>query len=168
MTKTVTVHSLAREMYEAFESDKRDNGDTFWKLKDGSPEWMKDVCFQAHKDGSPGIMGEPGQGAMMPDDYRYEFIFEAVSSIEEADEDADLDEVRDEIEADIYTYDLTKWLNSRADRIGYVDEAVSELGHSDMGIIGDIMMGQIAEKQEVFDRVREALEKLAEDSEDEE
>lgn len=163
MTETVTVQSLAKELSAAFTRGKRDNGDEYIFLRDGSPRWMQDVCFEAHKDGSPGIMGEAGQGAMSPDDWRYSFIEEAADALAEMQDSEDESEVFGRIEADIYTYELTRWLNSRADRIGYVDEAVSDFGHG-ASIINDIMAGQIREKEEVFGLVREALKKIAEDS----
>jgi hypothetical protein len=39
-------------MSQAFETRKRDNGDKYVALKDGSPEWMTDVCHKAHGDGT--------------------------------------------------------------------------------------------------------------------
>jgi hypothetical protein len=57
-------------MSQAFETRKRDNGDKYVALKDGSPEWMTDVCHKAHGD-------------MLPDDWRYSFISEAVDYIDE-------------------------------------------------------------------------------------
>jgi hypothetical protein len=46
---------------------------------------------------------------MLPDDWRYQFIEEALDAISEDGEDAQL-------EPAIYTHELTGWLHSRADR----------------------------------------------------
>lgn len=143
-----TARSLAEEMHEAMTQDTRADGSKFWHLKDGSPQWMTDAAHQAHGD-------------FLPDDYRYEFIVEALSAFVETDDDANVDDMReaiDNIEADIYTFDLLKWLASNLQRPGMVDEAVSEMGHSDMGIVGDIMLGQMAEKHETAYQLLTALE----------
>ncbi len=152
-----TIRSLASEMSQAFEQGgPRDDGKTFRKLKDGSPQWMTDVCHEAHAD-------------MMPDDYRYVFIENAVEAIAESDADDpdSIDNARCEIEADIYTHDLTAWLGSRADRSGYCDEAAEDQGEGFKEIIPFIQAGQVLEKEEVFQLVLSALEKLA-DNEDNE
>ena len=49
---TITVQTLAREMSVAFEGATRTStGETYRKLRDGSPEWMTTVCRLAHDDG---------------------------------------------------------------------------------------------------------------------
>ena len=137
----------AQELYDAFETFKRPNEDTTnWKLKDNSPSWMTNIIHTAH-------------GNMFPDDYRYDYTMDAVGLIADNDEDS-LDDLKYEIEADIYTSSLLAWLASHSSRTGYVDEAVESMGHSDMGIIGDIMMGQVTERQEIFDSVLESLKNL--------
>lgn len=145
----MSIQARARELYDAFVTDKRLDGTEFVKLQDGSPEWMKDLCRAAH-------------GEMFPDDFRYAMIEEMASKIADSNEDADMDDVRCEIEADIYTSDLTAWLASRTDRYGYVDEAVEEMGWPDSGLTQALQMGQVREKEEVFEAVRESLEKLEE------
>lgn len=52
----------ARALADAFEIKTRDNGDTFYCLKDGRPDWMQDALHAAH-DG----------GDMMPNDWSYRF-----------------------------------------------------------------------------------------------
>lgn len=147
-----TIKQLAHEMSRSFEGRERNNGDKFRCLKDGHPEWMKDVCFKAHSD-------------MMPDDYRYEFIEQAVDAIADADS---VEDARDGLEADVYTSELTAWLHSRVGRTGYVDDAVEEYGCDLKSIVDALMIGQLREKQEVFDLVVSALEDLASDNDEEE
>lgn len=140
-----TVRQLADHILSFFTRLKRDNGDEVWVTKREAPEWIRDeVLFPAHAD-------------MPPDDVKYEFIFEALSRITEID---NLDEP--ELEADVYNNDLLSWLASHLERAGYVDEAVRDYGHSqDMGIMGDIMMGQLREKEEVYFIVLERLRRHA-------
>lgn len=52
--------------------------------------------------------------------------------------------------------------------LGYVDSATEELGHSDQGVAGDIGQGQLAEKEEVFGQVLDALAELVENQDDDE
>ncbi|MCA1740284.1 MAG: hypothetical protein LC740_16095, partial [Actinobacteria bacterium] len=110
-----------------------------WTLKD-----------EHREDGSPYmelVAAVHDDRAMLPDDYRYEWTVQSLERIAETD---DPEEAAYEIEADVYTADLVRWLGSHARRPGYVDEATSELGHSELGIMGDVMAGQALEKQEVY------------------
>ncbi len=145
-TTETTIKTLATEMSAAFVERQRYDGihptTKFRCLKDGSPEWMTEVCHTAH-------------GEMMPDDQRYAMIEEAVDAIAECD---DIDDARDSLEADIYTHDLTAWLGSRTDRYSYADDAMEEWGSDVKGIIQLLQLGQLAEKHEVFDLVVSALE----------
>lgn len=56
-----TVQQLAAEAYGCFETAERQDGETFWRLKDGSPEWVTDLVLNAHGD-------------FLPDDWRYACI----------------------------------------------------------------------------------------------
>jgi len=145
---SITISTIAAEMYEAFESFKRDGSETtIYKLRDGSPDWMTDVVYDAHGD-------------MFPEDWRYEAIMDAVSHIADADvetaDDLDSHEFA-ESAVDVYTHDRLRWLASHLDRVGYVDDAVEQLGHSEQGIVGDIGGGQYLEYSEVFGSVAQAL-----------
>src|SRR6185437_3624197 len=86
---TTTLHTLARQMSLAFESGTRTtSGETFRKLKDGSPEWMTTVCRKAHDD-----------ARLLPDDCRYAFIEQAVDALANHE---DTDDARSSLEPDIY------------------------------------------------------------------
>lgn len=147
-----TLKDFAHEMSRAFVGDKRNDGTEFRKLRDGSPEWMKDVCFKAHGD-------------MGPDDHRYEMIEEVCDALADHEDE---DEARDSLEADIYTSELTGWLHSRVDRTGYVDEALEECGEDLKDISKAIALGQMKEKEEVFGLVVKALTELVDAQEEEE
>jgi hypothetical protein len=136
----------AREALGCFEKALRRDGAEFWRAKDGAPQWVTDLCFAAH-----------ARGAMLPDDWRYEFIVQVLNVL---DEDTDL-------EPDIYTSDLCSWLASNVNRVAYVDEIREERGAESEGIVEMLQYGQLAEKQEVLDQVTAFLEELIEDDEDE-
>lgn len=144
---TQTIQTLAKEMSQAFEGATRVNGESFRKLKEGSPEWMNEVSHAAHAD-------------MMPEDWRYVFIEEACDALADAD---NIDEV--ELEADIYTNDLTAWLHSRADRVYRLTEALEE-GIDFKDGFKLLSYAQYLEKREVLDAVKEALRALVEEVEE--
>ncbi len=145
-TTETKLQKLAGEVSEMFEQKERDNGDKFQIVKDGSPKWVTEMCHEAHGD-------------MLPDDYKYDFIVEALDALANYEDPDDIDS---EIEADPYTHDRYKWLSSNLARSVYVDEAVENMGHSDQGITGEIGMGQYQEKCEVLGIVRRFLEERLE------
>jgi hypothetical protein len=145
-----TIKELADQVYAQFEKRTRDNGREFWVLKDGKPEWVQDLCHEAHGD-------------MAPDDWKYQFVLEAVAAFSEADDPDDV-----QLEADVYNSELLQWLASHLARAGYVDEAVQEygIGTKDFDLMSCIGLGQLREKEEVLSIVRNYLERMAEESEE--
>ncbi len=142
-----SIRKLASEALTYFVHSTRTNGGTYWRCTQGTPEWVSDLCYAAHNDGQMG-----------PDDWRYEFIQECLSAI--------VDETEDDLEADIYTHQLTAWLASRADRYCYVDDAVQEYGGEPGSIIDQLMLGQLQEKREVMSQIVYYLEQRQEELED--
>jgi len=126
-----SIQKLAQEARKYFIQRERDNGDIFITCTNDRPQWVQDLVFAAHAD-------------MMPDDYRYRFIFEAIDYI------ADHDDVDypDEMEADIYTSDLTAWLHSRNDRVDYLTEAMNICDFSKGFDL--LSAAQLMEKTEVY------------------
>ncbi|KKL51654.1 hypothetical protein LCGC14_2293320 [marine sediment metagenome] len=148
-TQTITVQSLAQEMSSAFERKKRDSGTEYVVLKDDSPEWMRDVCMASHGD------------EMLPDDWRYEFIEDAVDALEgflKDHEDGDPQEADTYLQEYIYTYQQTGWLHSRVDRYGYCDDALEEFGGQAGSLSEALQRGMWMEQREVFGLVLSALE----------
>lgn len=148
----MTIQSLATEVSREFVKGTRTDGLTeYWLRKENKQDWIQEAIHAAHGD-------------MLPDDWRYEFIVQALNAMSEYDNP---DTARDSLELEPYTDMLTAWLASNVNRVGYVDEAVAEFGHTSLnntyadykGIIGDIAVGQLFERHEVFDSVRESLEK---------
>ncbi len=149
-----TIYSLAAEMASWFESRTRANGDKFLALKDGYPEWMKQVCFEAHDS--------PTVGTIMPDDYRYEMINECLDIIADCTNEDDLEEARwNRLEAPSYNHELFKWLSSYIGRVEFCDAYADEMGHRS-DLISQIIDGYIYELREVFDLVIGALNNIAE------
>ena len=146
-----TVNELAREALGWFITDTRDSGEKFVKTKYGRPDWLGNLIFTAHGD-------------MLPDDYRYKFIEDALIMIADQDEDTDLD--CPEIEADTYTSDLTKWLHSRNDRVYYLTEALEK--YEIKNGFWALQESQLCEREEVYFSVLNSLRELCKDQEDEE
>lgn len=147
----MTIQELAQEWLDWFVWDKDRE---IYYLKENAPSELLEVVRMAHGD-------------MLPDNYKYEFIVEALEAIADYDGDEDdIEELADDLEADCYDSDLLEWLNSHSIRTWYVDKAVEEMGHGG-GIMEDIAMGQVEEKREVFFTVLEDLrENLEEDDEE--
>jgi hypothetical protein len=151
----ITIQTLAAEMSRAFETAVRPtSGEEFRKLKDDAPAWMTTVCRKAHDD-----------AAMLPDDWRYVAIEQAVDALAGHD---DADAARDSLEPDVYTSDLTGWLHSRNSRVYYLGEVMEEYGTFKDGF-QLLAAAQMQEKEEVFQQVLAALqEELAAREADEE
>lgn len=122
---------LACEFANAFEQDKRNDGKEFYKLKDGSHQWMTDAIHAAHGD-------------MLPIDWIYEHCSRVADKMCDSDPEDWQDSVSEWADdlVDVYNADRTAWLALHLGFAAWVDEAVEELGHSDQGIFGDIGYGQ--------------------------
>lgn len=161
MTSTTsTVQELAREARGWFETARRATGDTatgpredgeeYVRTKDGRPEWVQELCYEAHGD-------------MLPDDWRYARIADALEAIADADDvDAAGDEYADQA-VDVYTGSRLAWLASHLSRPGYCDEAADELSEVSGGIIDLVGLGQYQEAREIFGLVLHQLEERLEE-----
>tara|TARA_Y100000310_G_scaffold214478_1_gene215372 strand:- start:623 stop:925 length:303 start_codon:yes stop_codon:yes gene_type:complete len=91
---------------------------------------------------------------MLPEDYRYQFIVEALDALEEAE---DPDEAREGYEFEHRNYQLALWLGSHGHRFEYCDQWAEEYGHPES--TGDLLRGgHLQERLEVLDLVRGSLE----------
>lgn len=156
------IGELAAELSKALERKERERGNhepglsSYTTLRDGSPQWMTDVCHAAHDD-----------GAMLPDDWRYEFIDDAATALAEAEGDLDsAQEALDESEHYCYTAQQTGWLHSRNSRYAYVDAAHEEYSGDVRTVLDAIRLGMLAEQCEVLQQVYDALAEVADDMED--
>lgn len=151
-----TIRELASQLYDAFETKTRDNGDSFVCLKNGSPEWMTDVCRAAHDGGN-----------MMPDDFRYSLIKESAGAIHDAGDSTDLDDAYAEFSdaVEVYTSRLCAWAASHSYRSGYCDDAMVEYGKPE-SLSQLLMWGQAIERRDVFESVLSSLRGLADDQDE--
>lgn len=150
MADAEQVQKVAEEAAEWFERALRDENDSesaYVRTKDGAPEWVTDMVYDAH-------------GELLPDDWRYECIRAAVVEIGETGDD-DAHSFADSY-VDIYTRDRLRWLASSLSRVGYCDTASDELGVDPReGIVSLIGAGQYLEASEVYGAVWAALENEA-------
>ncbi len=149
-----TTQQLARQAYDAMESDTRATGETFYKFKSDRPEWMLELAQAAHV-------------SFPPDDYRFRMIHGALAAIwEDASEDETLDSLRKRglewADTDISRYAdyFRQWFASNAARARYVDEAAEKLWPKG-GIIQALAKGELRERQEVYGQVLEFLATVA-------
>ena len=147
---TTKVAELAKTAAQCFETAKRENGDDFYKLTDGSPEWVTELVHKAHGDD------------FLPDDYRYKWAGDACEFIAETEDPEDgAGEFADQ-SVDVYNWGRLQWLASNLQRAGYCDEAAAEYGPKlTYNIIETIGMGQYAEAYEVYGLVFNFLQDAA-------
>ena len=148
------VQELAKRIYNLAEQKTRDNKEEFWVIDyydHADKDKIQDILFKAHDD-------------MLPDDYKYEFIVDALCAICDIDaqeydtEDDFRDQLLEQVEADICNGSLLKWLASNLQRIGYCDEYLSEFSPSlGEGIMPIIAGGQYLEKTEVYSSIFDSL-----------
>lgn len=137
------IQDLAKEVLNSMTRKTRDNGESFYCLKDDAPDWMTELCRDAH-------------GRMLPDDHKFEFVNDALHAIADFEDE---DEARESLEPDYSNGSLTAWLASSNQRIGYVDDAVSNglVNTDNFELSSALQAGQLEEKREVFESVLESL-----------
>lgn len=149
-TTALTLESLAAEANRLLTRTTRPGErESIVVPVDDAPEWFGELCREAHGD-------------MMPDDWRYEFIEDALTQIENGDE-----EPRSVDSAYPYTADRLNWLASRNDRMGYCDEGISNYGDGIKTMDSALAIGMATEMDEVFNLVKSQLETRLEELEDE-
>lgn len=148
----------ARALADAFERKTRDNGESFYCLKDGRPEWMQNALFAAH-----------GYGYMLPNDWCYHLarrMAEHIAESLEYDAARDLQEIVIEGAASLVPCcngERLAWLASHLARSAYVDEVVSECGWpKDGGIFEVIGYGIESELRAIGYALADAIEAQAE------
>ena len=132
-----------------FETAERDGGDEYVRLRAGRPDWVRDLVQHAHGD-------------LLPDDWRYRTISDALEFIAESDDDPrEREHEFADATVDVYTGARLAWLGSHLSRPGYCDDAVEDFGPpSPDGIVERAGLGQYCEAAEVFALVLDALEQL--------
>ena len=141
-----TVQELAKVARCAFTLETRDDGSKYWTYGHCKPDWLYELVQEAH--------GGTGPEGMMPEDYRYQFIVEALDALEEAE---DPDEARDGYEFEHRNYALALWLGSHGHRFSYCDQWAEEYGQPE-DTYNLLAGGHLAERLEVLELVRGSLE----------
>ena len=113
-----------------------------------------------HADEALDELVRKAHGDLLPDDFCYEIIYEALYAFADCTSDDELYEVT--LEADIYYHQLLKWLSSNLKRIDYCNEARAEFGLQDTDLMTLVTYGQQMEKDEIVALVRESLIALCE------
>ncbi len=120
---------------------------------------------EEHRGGEAQAFAMECHGGMLPDDWKYEFIVDALDVLEENE---DTDEARDGLpESDIYHVDLLRWVGSHLERAGYVDEHLEEFEDC-REFFAALQGGQRKEREEVFSAVLSALESMEDEEESDE
>lgn len=135
------VMAAAQLLYDGFENFKRPgSGDSNVALKDEHHgTWMQEAVHAAHEDA-------------LPDDWIYEQCQEMARRL------ADNYDGDEEIEGDIYTSDLYKWLAEVNGAEEYVDEAVRSFGWPEGGITAALGLGSMEHRRAIFYGLRTYIE----------
>ena len=144
------LYELAQEAFDWFTTTKRHDDTEIVVTKDGRPDWVLDIVHAAH------------DGAMLPDDWTYEVVWDMLGAIadgEMTDED-DVDEYicGGSVQPEVYTAPLLNWAR---DNYSLVDEYVEECGWP--GSLVNAAQGAQAERKgcilrDVFSKLEELLE----------
>jgi hypothetical protein len=145
----MNIQQLARNYADLFKTGTRlQTGDKFLYVKtEEVNEALLNLIRNAHGD-------------MSPDDYKYQFIHEALEAIAESDNPEDIN-----LEPDCYNHALLKWLSSNTIRVNYCNDAIENMlaFKDEMDFMAIISMAQSLEKDEVFQSVRASLESIMEE-----
>lgn len=138
---------FVQTLVNSFQIKTRDDGTTFYCAKDDVPEYVSDLCYDVH-------------GGMLPDDYIYQFLVEALEYIDDnldplADSLDDID-VYDACDPDCMNSDLLRWVSSNLTRMYYCDEVLKEYQLDQLAHV--LMQAQQNERVEVMQDVIKWIE----------
>jgi hypothetical protein len=136
-----TVRELAELAGGHFTTRKRGD-EAIWVVEDDAPPWVTDLVLAAHDAGN-----------LLPDDWRYGMIVDALQALAEVDDPDDAD-VRGDV--DIVTHRLLEWAASHGDRLSYVDQGFEDFRPS-TDIASALQLGQRLEREDVLAAVRAFL-----------
>lgn len=148
------LQERAEAAYAWMEKRNRSDDSEYWCFKDGAPDEYNAGSVGADIRGTL-VWAAHDDGEYIPDDQRYQFLVYALGHLADTD---DID--GDELEADVYAWDLLRWVGSNLRRVGYCDEAISEYG-GDLDFVQIMTLGRLAEMREVFEAVKVWLKEHA-------
>jgi len=105
----------AEEALNHFEELENEDFLTY-KQKDSAPEWVRDMCYEAH-----------GSGDYLPDNYIYRWIVDALEIIRECTTEDEAEERIHELEPFPYHKNLTLWLDSNILMLTNIDPILGHL-----------------------------------------
>lgn len=132
---------------------KRDNGTKYVCREELKEDYIRDIIYEAHDKA-------------MPNDTTYEFIYRIVNHLNDCDCE-DIDSMREsiyEIESDVYTSDLTAWLNASNSHVYYLTEVLEERDTKDGFQL--LSMAQHRHIEEIGNNLLNAIEKHCEEEEE--
>lgn len=164
--RKTTFQRVVAELATAFESAKRDSGDTYYRRRDDAPAWIDtDLMLEIHNaldDGDP----------RFPSDWVYAETRAIAGDLAEREPQSarDLDDARHEIadsRVDVYNADRLAWLADHAKNAAIVDDAVREgLVSADADTCDRIGSGQYLAATRMIDAIIGACEREASDRDD--
>jgi len=144
-----TLQEKAEYFRNQFETRTRDNGEKFWCLKD-------EFKTEDHDSRIENFIREDLHNSMFPDDYKYEYVVDALDLISEYEDFNDIN-----CEPDIYTQDLFKWAASHSSRQEMCNDIISECNPKSIEEI--LAYAQQREREEVLHLVKEFLDNIDSD-----
>lgn len=139
------------KMYtQLFEYKKRDNGEGFYSLKNELSAVSKalgDLVQSIHTI---------DMYDSWPNDWVYEQVFYAFERLEQCSCDFDYERSICDLDADVYTHDLLKWVSENGFAREFVQEELDE-GEKPESIDQLISMAQIRAKERIYSRVWEFI-----------
>lgn len=152
MSQIHSIQTLAQEVLNHLEHGTRDGGESYIYLKSAKAGWQQDLVQDAHND-------------MMPDDFKYLFVWDVLNNIVDHEDGTPLCTFQDllnewaDSDIDVYTHDLIKWMGSNLTRLGYCDDAAKDWGLEASVLMSARMMhGQRMERLEVYQSVLSSLD----------
>jgi hypothetical protein len=140
----------ADELMTFFVFKKRNDGSEFYSLIDNAPEYLTELVHNAHND-------------FMPDDYKYEFIYDALDIIRDYEDEDYYYEGLDNY-TECHTAKLLTWLASNINRMNYLEDVINNMFPAGNVKIFDALMGaQYTEREEVLNSVLSSIDSLIEE-----
>lgn len=136
----------------AMERKTRKNEETFYAFQDGVFDKIKEGLYE--------------DGFEIKDFY-YNTLDTAFNDIKDFlgyNDNLEEFEIFDHCEADVYTYDLTKWLNEDVGNYSYCNDAIEEYDLKDM--IAILQEGQKKQMEEIYQMAVNVVNKLFDEDEE--
>jgi hypothetical protein len=127
-----------------FDTNKRDNGETFVFIKHNAPQELIDNFIENCKI----------------NDFDYSIYFRVLDSLKDYDDDTEVEDIEGELInglIDAYTADLTDWLASSDDNVYYLTKALEEYEEKDGFRL--LALAQFEAIREIYDVVINFLTK---------